>query len=189
MTSRQGIQQRSTPADDKAPCYQPHGQSNQIRGRTDRNTMNVRAASVAPGPAGRLALPQVREKERWEVDLNPPKTGSADKNVETNGWLCGDRPQHAPDGHHDREGPRPITRKRLVGRATTNLPRPTQASWVGTSGLAPPSGVGKAGAARWEIAVPTTRVGGQGPRKDATSEAPAMEEEDGGQRGVWARPG
>ena len=41
-----------------------------------------------------------------------------------------------------------VTRKRLVGWAMTTIPRPTHTSWVGTSGLTPKSGVGKAGAAR-----------------------------------------
>ena len=61
-------------------------------------------------------------------------------------------------------------------------------TWEGTSGLNPPSGVGKTGAVRRVIAAPTTSAGERGPRKDETSKA-AMDEGYGGQVKFGPAPG
>ena len=65
--------------------------------------------------------------------FGPQKCGSAAENTATNGLLSDGQPQHAP---------------------------PTPG---GHHDLTLLSGVGKTGAARWEIAAPTMRAGGQGP--------------------------
>ena len=86
--SRGGSQRRSAPADDKAPrVHQPHGQSDEICGRTDRNSMRE---DDAGSPMARPALQPSREgRKRWGLGL-AQVSGSAS---ETNVWSGDDQPQ------------------------------------------------------------------------------------------------
>ena len=133
--------------------------NNEVRGRTDRQPM-IRRYWQGDWLTSSLG----REQKERGIGLAPRKAA-----------------------------PRPTTRSKTCGRFFDQLqrapPTPVSNQW-GARDLSPPSGVGKTGAARWEITVtPTTSMGVRAPRDDATSEAPAMEEADGGQGGVWSRAG
>ena len=58
-----------------------------------------------------------------------------------------------------------------------------------TSRLTPPSGVGKTGAVRWEIAAPTTSAGGRGPSQGRDFGGPGNGCRGWRPSGVWSRTG
>ena len=73
-----------------APCHQPHGQSDQMHGQRDINTMKERHRQPRPD---RSTSPPAREDKRERGGFDRQKSGFAAENAETN---------------------------RTVGRATTN---------------------------------------------------------------------
>ena len=107
---------------------------------------------------------------------------------------------HQMGGHNakprpHRAGTRSTTRSKTSGQFFGKLRHaPPTSHGGGTSGLTPPSGVGKTGAARWEIAAPTTSARSQGPSRGQDFGGP-----DDGCRGSsqvefgpvpgWRRPG
>ena len=149
----------------------------EVRRRTGRQTMDadrqtdrqamVRRCRQPHSTTGRPVL--LGGRKRKVGVANSQGAVSAVENAEMTDWSATTNHTtphpHLMGGHHNREPPRPIAWRWLIGRRRPTTPCTTHTTWAGTSELTTPSEVGRTGAARLQIAAPTASAGGQGPSR------------------------
>ena len=152
-TSRRGSPRRAAPV--------VHNNNDEVRGRTDRQAMikSDTSDSDTGDPTGQPVRPPKRGAKRVGIGLIL-KNAAPRPTMQSK--MCGRFFSTNYNAPHPPVG-RPRSSRDWLVRPTT--PRPTHTTWEGTSRLTPPSGGGKTGAVRWEIAAPTTSAGGRGPSR------------------------